>query len=175
MIARLLLLFVTLAALSSGAAEPRRPTFRHTDECGDPTVESMAWFAVRGDVVRVVSARELDLRDEAGKIVHVRIVNVGSAADPAAIAALTALIGGKPVTVYKQHFEEESAIAGEVHDAAGDDVAEQLLRRGLVDFIPSAPQSYETSHYSECLRRIAEREARQAGVGLWATRGKRAR
>jgi len=61
-----------------------------------------------------------------------------------------------------------SDITGQVNDQEGRDIARQLLRAGAATF--AAAPAYTLSDYSECLHRIAEREAKAEGVGVWRRR-----
>lgn len=142
-------------------------TVEHLDECPNPAMESMSWRSLEGVVIEVRSVREFQLRTRAGDVVAVTIANVGPSSLAGSAEILKRIIDGKSVTLFiNSSAFEEAKVSGEVHTANGSDVARQLLRSGAAPFEPAA--AYTLSDYSECLNRIAEREARERHAGLWA-------
>jgi endonuclease YncB( thermonuclease family) len=87
----------------------------------------------------------------------------------AARKLLTRLIQGKPLQAnYNPSVCEGDRILGEVQVGRDyRDVTRLMLQAGVVRY--KEPPSYSVSDYSSCLYRIAEREAKQAGLGLWKT------
>ncbi len=167
MIRKLVASFVFLASMRC-ATESRAatPTFEHLDECPNPITENMAWHLVQGSVVEVTSARTFRLRADSGEVLTVSIANIGEPADPEAMAMLKRMINGKRMSVmFNKPADPQGEITGEVDDQERRDIACQLLRAGAATFV-EAP-AYTLSDYSECLHRIAEREAKAEGVGVW--------
>jgi endonuclease YncB( thermonuclease family) len=102
-----------------------------------------------------------------GKTVLVTIANVGERATPEATTRLKQLIENRSVTVLIGPSNRDATeVAGELRSGPID-VARQMLREGIVAF--TAAQPYTISSYPECLHRIAEREAQNGRVGLWAS------
>lgn len=126
----------------------------------------MGWSLVEGVAVQIDSGRSVLLRDADGKTFQIDLVGVEIADDgDAARKLLAGLILGKPMDVlYNPDFHQGGRILGEAH-AAGHDLSRLLLQEGLARY--KEPPAYSVSSYSSCLLRIAEREAKQAGLGLW--------
>ena len=128
--------------------------------------ESMAWIGIDGVVTDVMSPRQIRVQPTNGGSIVVSIANVGERATAEATERLAQLTHNRPVSVAINPSSRDAAeVAGEVH-VNGVDVARQMLREGVVSFAPAEP--YTLSRYSECLHRIAEREAQSQHVGLWA-------
>jgi len=140
-------------------------SFEHLDECPNPITENMAWHLVQGSVVDVTSVRTFRLRADSGEILTVSIANIGEPADSEGTAMLKRMIDGKRMSVM---FNKQGEITGDVDDQDGRDIARQLLRAGAATFV-EAP-AYTLSNYSECLHRIAAREAKAEGLGVWRHR-----
>ncbi len=141
----------------------------HQDECIDPSMESMSWHFVTGTAVRIDSGQTFLLRDPGGKSFQIDLVGLETGDDGAAARRLlTRLIQGKRLFVYyNPKFGEGDHILGEAQ--AGRhyrDVNRLLLQAGVVRY--KEPPAYSVSDYSDCLYRIAEREAKQARLGLWS-------
>ena len=133
--------------------------FPHLDECPNPVMESMSWHPIAGSVTEVVDARTFRLRTDDGRLVEASIAGIGEPFNPRAAEVLRKRLSGKRATVFVNPTNAENdRIAGEVHDARDRDVALDLLHAGLVSYV-EAP-AYTLSGYSECLLRIAEREAK---------------
>jgi endonuclease YncB( thermonuclease family) len=142
-----------------------RPAFEHLDECPNPIKENMSWRLVEGNVVEVTGAPTFRLQTAQG-VLTVTLPNVGEPYDAGARAMLQRMIDGKRVSVMlNPSAEVRNDITGEVHDAKERDVSRQLLRSGAASFV-DAP-AYTLSDYSECLNRIAEREAKADHLGIW--------
>jgi endonuclease YncB( thermonuclease family) len=75
------------------------------------------------------------------------------------------MINGKRVSVMSNPNRDRTDITGEVQDEQGRDLSRLLLRAGAAPF--AVAPAYTLSEYSECLHRIAEREAKAEGVGIW--------
>jgi endonuclease YncB( thermonuclease family) len=153
---------------SAGCATPRDavPKFAHLDECPNPITESMGWLLVEGRVVEVTSARTFRLRTGKGDIVDVSLANIGEPFDPDAAEMLRKLILGTHVSVMaNQSADLKKGIAAEVHDRQGRDLSNDLLRAGAASFVTEP--AYTLSDYSECVHRIAEREAKADHLGIW--------
>jgi endonuclease YncB( thermonuclease family) len=164
---------LAIAVLVLGAAcaygHPASAEFpEHQDECIDPTRESMGWRFVEGIAVKVEGGQTFVLRDAQGRSIHIDLVGLEIGDDGVAARKLLAhLIQGKFVSVnYNPRFSKNNRILGEV-EARDDyrDVSRLLLQAGVVRY--KEPPAYSVSDYSSCLYRIAEREAKQAGLGLW--------
>ena len=126
----------------------------------------MAWALTEGVVTDVVSMSKFRMRTDAGDPVEVSLANVAEGVAGADPVALKALINGKRVQVMSTMVTRSQAtITGEVTGPSGIGVARELLRSGAVRFAPAEP--YTISSYSECLHRIAEREAKAARLGIW--------
>jgi len=143
-------------------------TFEHPDECPNPVTESMSWHLVQGSVVEVIGARTFRLRADSGEVLTVALANIGEPADSDATAMLKRMIDGKRMSVMFNKPDRQGEITGQVNDQEGRDIARQLLRAGAAAFV--AAPAYTLSDYSECLHRIAEREAKAEGVGVWRRR-----
>lgn len=150
--------FVLTFLLASCAAS--RPfALRHQEECGNPMVESVSFFAVEGSAGEVTSPRSFRLHSNDGRLVHVIVPNLGEPFHPAAADELRRLLAGKPVTVLVgMEAREDPEITGQVH-AGTEDVSTLMLRAGMAAYT-DAP-AYKLSSYSECLHRIAAREAKR--------------
>src|SRR2546430_2673251 len=120
-------------------------------------------MAIHGTGRDVISANTFRLSADGGSLVLVHLANVEDTSDPLAVSRLRELVAGKTLTVLVS--QEDKEVTSEVHDLQGTDIAHELLRTGAVRFAESPP--YALSHHSECLNRIAEREARAAGLGIW--------
>ncbi len=126
----------------------------------------MSWMFVEGQVVEVTSARTFRLRTNEGNIVNVSLPNIGEPFDPEAVAFLRKMIGGKRVTVTPNpSTRAQTDISGEVSEKQVGDISRKMLRAGAAAFV-KAP-AYTLPNYSECVNRIAEREAKAARVGIW--------
>jgi endonuclease YncB( thermonuclease family) len=161
--------FVILASMRCATRHPTCggfpiTVFEHLDECPDPTTENMGWISIEGSVIEVTNARSFRLQTAQG-VVTVSLPNVGEPYDAGAGAALQRMIDGKKVSVMRNPSADGNDITGEVHEAEGGDVSRQLLRSGAVSFV--AAPAYTLSAYSECLHRIAEREAKADRLGIW--------
>jgi len=167
MIKQVVASFVFLASIQCTFAGSI-PTFEHPDECPNPVTESMLWHLVQGSVVEVTGARTFRLRADSGEVLTVSLANIGEPADPEATAMLKRMIDGKRVSVMFNKPADRGEISGDVHDEKGWDIARKLLRAGVATFVEAPP--YTLSGYSECLHRIAEREAKAEGVGVWRHR-----
>lgn len=157
--------FVVLASMGAAHKPSAPPPFEHLDECPNPITENMAWHLVQGSVVDVTSARTFRLRADSGEIVVVSLAGVGEPAGPEAMIMLKRLIDGKRMSVMFNKPDAQGEITGEVNDQDGRDIARQLLRAGMLTL--ATPPPYTLSAYSECLHRIAEREAKAEGAGVW--------
>jgi len=142
------------------------PAFEHLDECPNPTLESMGWRLIQGSVIEVTGPRTFRLRTDTGEIVRVSLANVGEPVDPEAVTFLQRLISHKRVSVMANpSADPRREITAEVQDNEGRDLGHEMLLAGAAAFI-SAP-AYTLSGYSECVNRIAEREAKAEGRGIW--------
>jgi hypothetical protein len=166
-----LVILSAFSGSSGGPATPRNslPAFEHLDECVNPILENMSWGLVQGVVVEVTSVRTLRLRTDAGHIANVIIPNIADQTNPEATRILRSRVRGKRVSVVGNSHRRDGIIVGEVQDAEGNDVARELLRTGITSFVPAEP--YTLSSYSECLNRIAEREAKAQRLGIWRDAG----
>jgi endonuclease YncB( thermonuclease family) len=156
--------------LSVWLAAQQRPVFAHMDECGDPLKESMAWSLVTGKVEEVLDGATFRLRDTKGNVLRVTIPDVSPHVTAAALTVLKNEIEHKRVEIMAPMAyisKPDGHVSGQVHDDHDHDVAEGLLAAGLSPFV-EAPM-YTLSQYSQCIHRIAEREARQKHLGIWAT------
>lgn len=165
------ILFLSLLVVGAASAHgqpTREPVIEHQDECIDPRVESMYFHFVEGGAVQAESGQSLVLRDKSGKTFQIDLVGLEIADDGAAAReALARLVQGKSLTVlYNPEFQKGDRLLGQAQ--LGDDyldVSRLLLQAGVVRY--KEPPAYSVSGYSSCLYRIAEREAKQAGLGLW--------
>jgi endonuclease YncB( thermonuclease family) len=162
--------FAALASIRCAeqhAIDVTTTSFPHTDECVNPMYESDSWFVLEGRVVEVTSGRTFRLLPDKGNVITVTLANVGEPIDPKAMALLQRMITGKRVSVMTRVSIDapEEEIVAEVHGAKGRDISRELIRAGAAAFVV-AP-AYSLSAYSECLNRIAEREAKAEGAGVW--------
>lgn len=168
MLSRLLLVGWLLVA---GCATGFR--YEYPDECPNPTMESMAWKSVQGSLVEVIDAGTFRLRADDGPVADdgavltVTIASVGEPYDTRAAEMLRRMLNRKRLTVFVNlKVERPTHIIGEVQVGTDtNDIARRLLRAGAVAF--KEPPAYTISGYSECLHRIAEREAKAARIGIW--------
>lgn len=177
------LMIVALLLLSAAGAQAQEPAaaaappaagqeHEHVEECGSPLTESMAWATLSGQVIQVTGGRSFLLRSSQGRTVQVDLAALDAGADQGAARVLLAsLVLGRDVTVLapqgKPGAPTEERVAGTVLTGAGNakDVNRELLQAGVARF--QEPPAYSVSSYSTCLYRIAEREAKQAGRGIW--------
>jgi endonuclease YncB( thermonuclease family) len=124
----------------------------------------MGWLLVEGTVVEVIDFRSFRLQTDRG-VVTVSLPNVGEPHDAGAREALQQMIAGKKVSVMRNPSANGNDITGEVHEAQAGDVSRRMLRSGAASY--AAAPAYTLSNYSECLHRIAEREARADHLGIW--------
>jgi endonuclease YncB( thermonuclease family) len=158
--------FALVASVGCATRTAAPASFEHLDECPNPIRESMSWLLVEGRVVDVTNARTFRIRADKGDAIDVSLANVGEPFDADAAAMLRKRIIGTRVSVMaNQSVDLRNGITAEVHDEKGSDLSNDLLRAGAAAF-EKAP-AYTLSDYSECLNRIAEREAKAAGVGIW--------
>jgi len=126
----------------------------------------MYWLLVEGRVVEVTSVRTFRLRTDAGEVLDISLANVGEPFDSEALSTLRGMIDGKRVSVMKRpSLDEQKSFAAEVQVGTGRDLSRELLRAGAAAFIEEP--AYTLSTYSECLHRIAAREAKAEGLGVW--------
>jgi endonuclease YncB( thermonuclease family) len=140
--------------------------FEHEDECGSPLVESTAWRSLDGTVIEVTGARTFIMRTSEGKRVHVDLVALETKDNhPPARELLSRLVQDQVVSVLVNPGSSgKKRVVGAVQ-VGTKDVSRELLQAGVARF--KEPPPYSVSHYSSCLYRIAEREARKAKSGLW--------
>jgi endonuclease YncB( thermonuclease family) len=140
--------------------------YPHSDECINPALESMSWRSVEGRVTDVMSVRTFRMRTDKGEIVEVSLANVGEPFDAGAEDLLRKRILGARVSVFSSSSRDlKSDVIAEVHDRRHRDLSNDLLRKGAAAF--TMEPAYTLSGYSECLNRIAEREAKAEGLGIW--------
>ena len=119
-----------------------------------------------GRVIEVMSARTFRIRTDKGEILDVSLANVGEPFDAGAADVLRKRILGTRVSVFPNPSRDlKNGITAEVHDRQERDLSNDLLRAGAAAFVKEP--AYTLSDYSECVNRIAEREAKAAGVGIW--------
>jgi hypothetical protein len=135
------------------------------DECGDPRRENMAWTRVDGVAEQVIDGSAFLFRDASGRSFRMAIANVSPRATASGVRLLKAAIEHRRVTVLISKLEGYN-ITGVVLDDLFRDVAVVILSVGGSTFVP-AP-AYTLSAYSECVHRIAEREARRNHMGVWS-------
>jgi len=129
-------------------------------------VESMGWRLIQGTVIEVTGPRTFRLQTDRGSIVRVSLANVGEPVDPEAVTFLQRLISRKRVSVMANpSADPRNEITAEVQDDKGRDIGHEMIRAGAAAFV-TAP-AYTLSNYSECVNRIAAREAKAAGLGVW--------
>jgi endonuclease YncB( thermonuclease family) len=143
---------------------PPPATFEHLDECPNPVTESMGWLLVEGTVVEVTDFRSFRLQTAQG-VVTVSLANVGEPHDAGAREALQQMIVGKNVSVERNPSAKGDDITGDVHNVEAGDVSRRMLRSGAASY--AAAPAYTVSDYSDCLHRIAEREAKADRLGIW--------
>jgi endonuclease YncB( thermonuclease family) len=147
-------------------AIPPLTSYAHSDECGNPLHESMVWIPLEGRVVEVTSARTFRLKTDKGEVIDVSLANVGEPFDGGAEAVLRKMILDTRIWVMANPFADlRNGIAAKVLDRKGTDLSNYLLRAGAASFVKEP--SYTLSDYSECVNRIAEREAKAEGAGIW--------
>lgn len=143
--------------------------FEHQDECINPAMESMSWRQLEGEVaaveangeIRIVKVVEEMRRPVAPRVVSFANVEI----DPSALPYLRSLIGKRiKVWINPRRFDDERVIG--LLYRGDEDLNRRLLARGLGRY--ARPEAYSLSDYSDCLHRIAEREARAARRGVWA-------
>ena len=158
---------IALVALTRCATpSPSAPVFEHLDECVNPDRESMSWRLFQGRVIEVTSARTFRLRTDEGYVMNVSLANVGEPVDAEAMDFLRKMIGRKRVSVMGNPSKDHPRdIVGEVDERKAGEISRQMLRAGAAAFVKEP--AYTLSDYSECLHRIAEREAKAARVGIW--------
>jgi|SRR5262245_17448396 len=145
-------------------------SFEHQIECGDPTMESMAWRVLEGDVLSVKADGDLTLTNVVESFNHlpprfVRFTDVD--VDAAAAQPFLKKLIGKRVSVWiSGKLIDDDHVIGVVYLGDSEaDINRALLAQGLGRYV--VPPSYSMSDYIACLHRIAEREAREHHRGLW--------
>ena len=142
---------VMVMAAALGCAQ--RSAFEHQDECINPERESMSWRMVYGEIAGFAPDGELRLANPPRRVRIVAVEIDVRAADK----YLKSLIGKRAeVWVNPSHFDDE-IVTGAV-DVDREDVGRTLLARGWARHVK--PPAYSVSDYTDCLYRIAEREAK---------------
>ncbi len=142
------------------------PTFEHEEECGSPIVESMVWRIVEGTAVEIVDGDSFLLRTPQGRKIEVDLVAIDAGpAGERAKETLAELILNRRVKVLVGTVRDrDRRITGVAHEG-NQDINREMLRRGMARF--KTPKASSVSSYVECGYKIAERETRQAQLGLW--------
>jgi len=163
------LALASLAALMSlgcAALKAGSMPYPHADECVNPALENMAWLTVDARVTEVMSARTIRIQTDKGETVDVSLANIGEPFDARAADLFRKRILGTRVSIFFPHPGDlKNGLIAEVHDLKGRDLSNGLLRKGAAAFIREP--AYTLSSYSECLNRIAEREAKADHLGIW--------
>jgi|SRR5215213_1968066 len=164
------ILLALLFCVNGQQTGPQKPapksSFEYEPECGDPTVESMSWTPIDGTVVEIIAGDLVKLRDNAGKERMVNLVAIeASSAKGAATSLLSQLVLDRNVEVIVNPTNSKSHMLVGVLQLAGKDVNRELLEAGAVQY--KSPAAYSVSNYTACVYRIVERNAREAGKGMW--------
>lgn len=141
--------------------------FEYEGECGSPLVESMTMTLIEGTVVKVVDGDSVVVLTKDKKRRRIDLVGVdASDYDAAARRELTAMVLDREVEVLVKHEKYKSGRAAGLVHAGAKDVGHELISAGAARY--KQPEPYSLSHYTACVYRIIERQAREARRGLWA-------
>ena len=163
----LLALLFSINGQQLGRQKPApKSSFEYEDECGDPTLESMAWFLVEGTVVEIIAGDLVKLQGNDGKQRMVSLVAIdASSAKDGASSLLSDLILNRKVAVSVNPSNSRGYTLVGVVQLAGKDVNRALLEAGAAKY--KKPGPYSVSGYTACVYRIVEGKAREAGKGMW--------
>ena len=138
--------------LLTAAALAAPPTFEHQEECGNPVMESMSWVIVKGKIASVGADGSLDLIRPPHKV-HLVSVDAGG---EAARKYLKSLVGKRAEVWVAMSAFDKYEVTGVVY-VGKVEVNRALLASGVARYVQPAP--YTVSDYTDCLYRIAARQA----------------
>jgi YD repeat-containing protein len=135
-------------------------------ECGNPLAENMSWKTIDGKVVEVLKGDAIIVLMANNERKHVSLAGVNSYSSLAAQALLINLILNREVSVLVNPSNIASKeVRGVVHHQSRD-INLELIKEGAARY--QAPSPHSMSNYTACVYRIAEKQARQYGIGTWA-------
>ena len=148
------------------------------DPCGDPAMESSAWSAISGKVLKVEDGDTFTISVKGKGVKRINLIGieapkVDQPLGEASRRLLDSLIGGRAVEVWVKPawmVRMPAEIAGVVRlrNVGMLDVNLLLIQSGLARH--KEPEPYSMSSYADCHYVKAEEHARNARRGLWATR-----
>jgi len=143
------------------------------DPCGNPLEVSQQYIGQKGRLLKVLSGDTLLIRfpGHGVKTVHLACLRAPRPSESgfeASRKALTELIGGKT------EVEVDLASISNLNRKSLTAMVEMSvwskaqLEAGMACFAPVT--NYEMSSYEECHCRLAEKKAKEAGIGIWRGR-----
>jgi len=159
-------LLVTSCLVGLNAQDSKFYGAEYEKECGNPRAESMSWRSIDGKVVEVLKGDAIILLMANNERKHVSLAGVNSDSSLAAQALLVNLILNREVSVLVNPSNiAAKEIRGVVHHQSRD-INLELIKEGAARY--QDPPPYTMSNYTACVYRLAEKQARQYGTGLWA-------
>jgi endonuclease YncB( thermonuclease family) len=161
-----LLTGANLSSVPQSSESKKKLSTEYEKECGNPLAENMSWKSIDGKVVEVLKGDAIILLMANNERKHVSLAGVNSASSLAAQALLFNLILDREVSVLVNPSNiAAKEVRGVVHHQARD-INLELIKEGVARY--QAPPPYSMSNYTACVYRIAEKQARQYGTGIWA-------
>lgn len=162
------LLVTALALFFSVSAAAQDKKFEYQDECGDPSMESVAFSVLTGKVTKIIDGDSIVVKLSDGKIKTIDLTGVSASTNEAAAKAFLT------DTLLKKNVELATSFGLAMKDKRGwavvsfnDQVINRLmLERGIAAYKTPAP--YEYSTYGNCIYRKLEEKAKQEKLGIWA-------
>ena len=159
-------LLVTSCLVGLSAQDSKFYGAEYEKECGNPLVENMSWKSIDGKVVEVLKGDAIIVLMANNERKHVSLAGVNSASSLAAQALLFNLILNREVSVLVNPSNiAANEVRGVVHHQSRD-INLELIKEGAARY--QAPPPYSMSNYTACVYRIAEKQARDYGTGMWA-------
>lgn len=170
------LLAISISAFGSDLTAPDslRSVTHLRAECGDPALESMAWLVVNGEAIAVRDGNLIaiiDDKDGREKTVRLVAIEPPGASQPKGyltMETLNPLLLNKRVEVLVEPegviTKKSNALTGILH-VSGIDVGLRMIELGHAKY--QKPAAYTMSNFTACRYRIAEKIAKQEGLGIW--------
>jgi endonuclease YncB( thermonuclease family) len=158
-------LLVTSCLVGLRAQDSKFYGVDYEKECGHPLAENMSWRSIDGKVVEVLKGDAIIVLMANNERKHISLAGVNSASSMAAQAFLVNLILNQEVSVLVNPSNIAAQdVSGVVHHQSRD-INFELIKEGVARY--QTPPPYSMSNYTACTYRIAEKQARQYGTGIW--------
>ena len=159
-------LLVTSCLVGLSAQDSKFYGAEYEKECGKPLAEDMSWKSIDGKVVEVLKGDAIIVLMANNERKHVSLAGVNSDSSLAGQAFLLNLILDREVSVLVNPSNiAAKEVIGVVHHQSRD-INLELIKEGVARY--QAPPPYSMSNYTACVYRVAETQARQYGMGIWA-------